>query len=410
MRVVYSFVLYIVSKILPIIGRFNPKIYRFVEGRKQTFLILKEKLIKTDQVIWVHTASLGEYEQGLPIIKALKQHYPQKKIVVSFFSPSGYEVKKNSTDADVIVYLPLDIPSKVTEFLDTISPQMAIFIKYEFWINYLFELKKRNIKTYLVSGIFRKNQVFFKWYGGFMRKALQSFDYFFVQNETSKNLLQSIGFENVLISGDTRFDRVCEILHRDNRLPFIEEFINGSLCLVIGSSWQEDEPLFIDFVNHCPETIKIIIAPHNINKEKMNALQQKITKKCILFSEKQDKQLAEYQVFIIDTIGILTKIYSYADFSYVGGGMKTGLHNILEPAVFGIPIIIGKEYSKFAEATDLVRLGGVLSVDNEKDFNKVLYAFLVDKNLREIAGNINLKYIESHQGAMQRFIKFIAKN
>lgn len=407
MRVIYTFLVYFLSKILPLIALFNNKIKLFVDGRKRTIPILEEKIEKEDKIIWIHTASLGEYEQGLPIIKSLKAHYPKNKVVVSFFSPSGYEVKKNTTDADVIVYLPLDIPSKVTDFLDAIHPEVAIFIKYEFWLNYLFELKKRNIPTFLVSGIFRERQIFFRWYGVLMRKALRTFSYFFVQNETSKNLLESIGFNNIMVSGDTRFDRVLEILDRDNRLEFIEKFVGGSLCLVVGSSWQEDESLYLNFVNYCPENIKIIIAPHNINEEKLTSLRRKVSKKTIFFSEKEGKDLSNYQVFIIDTIGLLTKIYSYADFAYVGGGMKTGLHNVLEPAVFGIPIIIGTQYNKFAEAKALVALGGILSVGNEKDFNKVLYAFVVDKNLREKAGAINKKYIEANKGATDRFIQFI---
>lgn len=407
MKAIYNLLVSFIQFILPFFALFNKKIKLFVDGRKQTLTILKEKISKNDSVIWIHTASLGEYEQGLPIIKDLKKIYLNKKIVISFFSPSGYEIKKNTTDANVVVYLPLDTKKNVISFLDALQPKIAIFVKYEFWINYLFELKKRNIKTYLVSGIFRKNQIFFTWYGGLLRKALFSFTHFFVQNDISKNLLQSIGFSNVTTSGDTRFDRVLEILHQNNSLDFIEKFVNNQICIVFGSSWREDEEIFLQFVNYCPEHIKIIIAPHNINENEINSLRRKIHKKVTFFSEKDTKNLSEYNVFIIDTIGILTKVYSYADIAYVGGGMKTGLHNVLEPAVFGIPVVIGKEYSKFLEAKELVKLGGILSVDNSKDFSKVIIAFVVDKNLRQKAGNINKNYIESKKGATNTFIQFI---
>ena len=239
----YSFVTYLLSIILPVIALFNKKINLFVEGRKRTISILKEKIKNTDKVIWIHVASLGEFEQGLPIIKRLKIKFPEHKIVVSFFSPSGYEVRKNTTDADVVVYLPLDISYKVKEFLNVVHPQMAIFIKYEFWKNYLTELKKRNIPTYLVSGIFREKQWFFKKYSFGMRKILNNFTYFFVQDQNSAKLLDTIGLKNVIVSGDTRFDRVLEILKRDNSLFFIEKFKNNTLCVVFGSSWEEDEEI-----------------------------------------------------------------------------------------------------------------------------------------------------------------------
>lgn len=407
MHFFYNLTIYIISKIIPFIGIFIPKIKLFSEGRKQTIPILKEKLLKSDKIIWIHTASLGEYEQGLPIIKELKKTHPNHKIVVSFFSPSGYEIKKNSSDADVFVYLPLDIPSKVTEFLNILSPEMVIFIKYEFWANFLFEIKKRNIPLFLVSGIFRKKQIFFRWYGGFMRSVLHNFTHFFVQDENSYNLLKSINLKNCTISGDTRFDRVCEILERDNSLSFIEEFKNNTTCIVLGSTWEDDEFLFLNFINSASKNIKFIIAPHNIHSEKIKNLQKKIKQKSVLFSEKENKNLKEYQIFIIDTIGILTKIYSYADIAYVGGGMKTGLHNILEPATFGIPVLIGKNYTKFREAVELVQAKGVFSVATPTDFEKKVTFFISDTNFRKKTGNINATYIQHKKGATKRFMNFI---
>ncbi|MDO4879981.1 MAG: glycosyltransferase N-terminal domain-containing protein [Capnocytophaga sp.] len=402
----YSFIIYLVSLFLPILGLFNKKIKLFVKGRKQTIPILKEKIKNTDKVIWIHVASLGEFEQGLPIIKKLKHFFPEKKIVVSFFSPSGYEVRKNSPDADAVVYLPLDIPNKVKDFLNHTHPEMAIFIKYEFWKNYLSELHQRKIPTYLVSGIFRENQWFFKEYSFGMKKILSYFTHFFVQNEHSANLLHSIGLKNVTISGDTRFDRVLEILKRDNSLLFIEKFKNNSLCVVFGSSWEEDEAIYLPYLNANPD-LKYIIAPHNIHPEKIKILQEKIKLKTLLFSEKENKDLSNYQVLIIDTIGILTKIYSYADIAYVGGGMATGLHNILEPAVFGIPVVIGKNYGKFLEAKDLVSEKSVFSIFNIDEFSKILNYLKNNSNKRKELGQKNYNYIIKKSGATNIFMNFI---
>ena len=284
--------------------------------------------------------------------------------------------------------------------LKIVNPTMAIFIKYEFWPNFLNELKKKEIPTILVSGIVREKQIFFKWYGGFMRKSLEAFHYFFVQNNTSKELLESINFKNVTVAGDTRFDRVSKILNQENCLDFITEFKNNQYTIVAGSTWQEDEELLVNYINNnASEDEKFIIAPHNIKSDAIVDLQKSINKKCVLFSEKADKNLKEYQVFIIDTIGILTKIYAAADLAYVGGGLKTGLHNILEPATFGVPVIIGDKYDKFQEAIDLVKIGGCISIKNQEEFTENFITLKNDANFRSLTGNINKKYIEDNLGA-----------
>ena len=295
-----------------------------------------------------------------------------------------------------------------------IHPEKVFFIKYEFWPNYLLELKQRNISTYLISGIFRENQVFFKWYGGFYRNALKSFNYFFVQNEKSKVLLQSIGFTNVRVSGDTRFDRVVAILEKDNSLDFIEQFKNNQTTIVIGSSWPKDEELLVNFMNQADDNVKFIIAPHNIKAEQIQNLQQSITKKTILFSEynewtSRDLSLREYNVFIIDTIGILTKIYSYADIAYVGGGFgNPGVHNILEPATFGIPIVIGSNYSHFAEATALVGLEGCISVKNQSELNEAFDLLLQNEDERYEKGHICSTFVQMNKGATNNILKHIS--
>ncbi len=408
MLFLYNLLVLITGFFLKIVALFSPKMKLFVDGRKNVFAILEEKIKPEDKTIWFHSASLGEYEQGLPVIEKIKEKYPAHKIIVSFFSPSGYEVRKNNNVADVTIYLPLDTKSNAKRFLKLVHPELAFFIKYEFWLNYLKELKKLKIPTYLISGIFRDNQMFFKWYGGFYRKALETFTYFFVQNENSKKKIESIGFHNVIVSGDTRFDRVNAILDRDNSLEFIEVFTNNQPTIVIGSSWPKDENLLTEYINQAPENVKFIIAPHNIKAEQIENLKNAITKKTVLFSEKENKNLADYTVFIIDTVGLLTKIYSYATIAYIGGGFgNPGIHNILEPATFGIPIVIGPNYSKFAEAIELVNLGGCMVISNKEELKQTFNCLLSDKNFCEEKGRICKSYIQDNKGATNTILKSI---
>jgi 3-deoxy-D-manno-octulosonic-acid transferase len=287
---------------------------------------------------------------------------------------------------------------------------MVFFIKYEYWLNYLNELNKLKTPTYLISGIFRKNQLFFKWYGGFYRKALATFTYFFVQNDGSKQLLQQLGKTNVTLSGDTRFDRVTAILEKDNTLDYISQFKNDTLTIVVGSSWPKDEGLLLDFINTNTLNVKFIIAPHNIKGDQIEQLKNSITKKTVLFSEKQHKNLADFDVFIIDTIGILTKIYSYADIAYVGGGFgNPGIHNVLEPAAFGVPIIVGPNYSHFAEAAALVQMGGCLSICNEIELKAALRDLIVDANFRSERGHVCSTFVSMNKGATNSIMKTIGQ-
>ncbi len=405
MLFLYNILLIVASRLLNLIALFNPKIRLFVEGRKSVFADLKSKISANDKTVWFHAASLGEFEQGLPVMEKIRLEFPKHKIVVTFFSPSGYEVRKNNTLADVTVYLPLDTQSNAKRFLKLVHPDMVFFIKYEFWPNYLNELKKAQIKTYLISGIFRKNQVFFKWYGGFYGNALKAFDYFFVQNESSKSLLQKLGFNNVKISGDTRFDRVVAILERDNSLDFIRQFKNDTITIVVGSSWPKDESLLGDYINRTQEEVKFIIAPHNIKPEQIRELKNSITKKTILFSEKEGVALSDYDVLIVDTVGILTKIYSYADIAYVGGGFgNPGVHNILEPATFGIPIVVGPNFSHFAEAVALVHQQGCVSVSTQAELNDAFSNLILNKDIRHEKGHICATFVQMNKGATATII------
>ncbi|WP_291101032.1 MULTISPECIES: 3-deoxy-D-manno-octulosonic acid transferase [unclassified Flavobacterium] len=410
MLFLYNLIVQIADFLLKIVAFFSPKIKLFVDGRKVVFPVLEQKIKASDKTIWFHAASLGEYEQGLPVIEKIKAKYPNHKIVLTFFSPSGYEVRKNNSVADVTVYLPLDTKKNAKQFLALVHPEMALFIKYEYWPNYLNELRKLGTPTFLVSGIFRKNQVFFKWYGGFYRKALNTFTYFFVQNESSKNLLLQLGKTNVAVSGDTRFDRVAAILEKDNSLDFISQFKNDTLTIVVGSSWPKDESLLVDFINQISGKVKFIIAPHNIKAEQIQELKNSISKKTVLFSEKESKNLADFDVFIIDTIGILTKIYSYADIAYVGGGFgNPGVHNILEPATFGVPIVIGPNFSHFAEATALVNMGGCVSVSNKNELYEAFFSLLSNDDIRHEKGHICNTFVQMNKGATNIIMKNISQ-
>lgn len=408
MLFLYNIITLLAAQLLKIVALFSPKMKLFVDGRKSVFQTLADKIQTSDKTIWFHAASLGEYEQGLPVIEAIKEQFPTHKIVVTFFSPSGYEVRKNNTVANVTVYLPLDTISNAKQFIKLVHPEMAFFIKYEYWPNYLNELKNQNIKTYLISGILRENQAFFKWYGGFYKNALKTFDYFFVQNESSKTLLQSIGFNNVKVSGDTRFDRVVSILERDNLLDFIEQFKDNKATIVIGSSWPKDESLLVNYINQSSDDVKFIIAPHNIKSEQIQELKNAITKKTILFSEKDNVNLSDSNVFIIDTIGILTKIYSYADIAYVGGGFgNPGVHNILEPATFGVPVVIGPNFSHFAEATALVNMEGCISIQNQTELNEAFDLLLHNEDEQLEKGHICSTFVQMNKGATQTIINHI---
>jgi 3-deoxy-D-manno-octulosonic-acid transferase len=391
------------------LGLFNTKLKQGVIGRNETFEKLRKAIQPEDKTFWFHCASLGEYEQGLPVFEALKSKYPNHKIVLSFFSPSGYEVRKNTKLADVVVYLPLDTKANAKYFLDLVNPEYILFVKYEIWPNLLLEIKKRELKAVLISATFRKNQSFFKWYGGFMRSALFGFNHIFTQNEHSKVLLESVGYKNVCVSGDTRFDRVTNQLAIDNTVSFIEDFKANNLCIVFGSTWPDDDKLYLDFINKNENpNLKFVIAPHNIKPNYISSLQSQLKVKTICFSKMNSENLGTYKVFILDTIGYLSKVYSYADIAYVGGGAgKTGLHNILEPAVFGIPILIGKHYDKFPEAKSLIKLGGVVSISNSKTLQSSLQALLINSNLREKQGLTNKVFIEKNKGAVIQILDYI---
>ncbi|WP_421813701.1 3-deoxy-D-manno-octulosonic acid transferase [Flagellimonas sp.] len=409
LRLLYNILINIAWLGLKVVALFNAKIKLFVQGRKQTFSILEERLRSADKTIWMHVASLGEFEQGLPILERLRTEYPEHRLVLSFFSPSGYEVKKNTSVADVVIYLPMDSNYKAKRFLELVNPELAIFVKYEVWPNYLHHLQKRNIPTLLISAIFSERQIYFKPFGGFMRKSLRKFDHYFVQDENSKKLLESIEIKNSTISGDTRLDRVSEILKQNNQLDFMDRFKNNQLCLVAGSTWPEDEQILINYINNTSKKVKVVIAPHEIKPAHIAKITSALNKKTLCYSDLGNQNLKEIEVLIIDTIGLLTKIYSYANIAYVGGGFATGLHNTMEPAVFGIPIIIGPQFLGFKEVEDLIKEGGIMPISNQDSFNNLMGDLLNNPiSIRNI-GDINANYINSNRGAADLIMKHISK-
>ncbi len=410
MRMLYDLLSKITYANLQLAQGFSKKMKLFVQGRKNSFPVLTSQIKPEDKTIWFHCASLGEFEQGVPIMQSIKETYPNCKILVTFFSPSGYEIKKDTPLADTVVYLPFDIKKNATKFLEIVQPALAVFIKYEIWPNYLFELKQRNIPSLLVSGLFSKKQVFFKSHGGFMRKALKVFDHYFVQDQNSETLLQSLGVQNITISGDTRFDRVSHQIEQDNSLSFMDEFKGNSLCVVCGSTWPEDEEVLIPYINQANSHVTFIIAPHKIEPSKIEAFRKKLTANSILYSEKEGKDLSSHSVLIVDTIGLLTKIYSYADIAYVGGAMgSTGLHNILEPATFGVPIVIGKHFEGFPEAKRLQRLAGLFSVTNDKECTEIMDKLVLDKHFRNQTGMISGHFVNSNTGATRIVMEHIQR-
>lgn len=405
MNILYNILIFLATLYTKVAAMFSKKMRLFVDGRKNTFPTLERMLTEEDHTFWFHAASLGEYEQGLPVMEEMKRQFPTHKIVLTFFSPSGYEIRKNNTVADITVYLPMDTRKNAQRLLKIIEPEAVLFIKYEFWPNLLFELKKEQIPTYLISGNFRDEQVFFRWYGKFFLKALQCFTHFFVQSSLSRMLLEKAGIKNVTVTGDTRFDRVAEILQRDNHLDFILNFIAGKMTIVIGSSWPQDEELLANYINASNHNVKFIFAPHNIDAEQIDKLRRSITKTSVLYSERDGIDLSRYHVLIVDAIGLLTSIYSYADISYVGGGFGSGTHNILEPATFGAPIVIGPNHKKFLEADYLIRLGGCVQVSDQETMNKTFDKLITDHIYRKKMGAIAGEFIQQNRGATDKIME-----
>lgn len=385
---------------------FSRKPRKMMKGHWVAYEILRQRLDKDVRYIWFHAASLGEFEQGRPLIEAIRARYPQYGILLTFFSPSGYEVRKNYRGADVVCYLPFDKKRNVRKFLDIVRPSMAFFIKYEFWKNYLDELHRRHIPVYSVSSIFRRGQVFFRWYGGTYRNVLRDFDHLFVQTELSKRFLAKIGIHNVTVVGDTRFDRVLQICHEAKDLPLVERFKNHRTTFVAGSSWQPDEDLFIDYFNNHPE-VKMIIAPHVIDESHLVQIIAKLKRPYVLYTRADEKDIENADCLIVNCFGLLSSIYRYGEIAYIGGGFGSGIHNTLEAAVYGVPVIFGPKYQNFQEAVELIEAGGAFSIQSREELYPLLDRLLTDEAFRKESGEQAGAYVTGHAGATELILRSV---
>ena len=421
--ILYNLSIYAYQFIIWLVSPFNKKAKLWIDGRSSIFgtrfSMFEQETSKRNatrienqatKIAWFHCASLGEFEQGRPVIEKFRENFPDHKIVLTFFSPSGYEVRKNYIGADFICYLPSDTASNTREFIEKINPSIAFFVKYEFWYNYLRILHERQIPVVSFSAIFRPNQIFFRWYGGFYRDILSYFSHIFVQNEESIELLQSIGIQNVTVGGDTRFDRVKQIADARKPLTTIERFKNGKPLLIIGSCWQEDFSVIVPFLNAFTKDLKVIIAPHEIHEKQIESWEKEIRGNAIKYSEVEahNSQLTTYNWLIIDNIGMLSSLYQYADFAWIGGSYGKGLHNILEAATFGLPIFFGnKKYQKFQEAIDLERLTGAKAINDTADFALEFQKLYDDTDLRNQKSDIIKKYVNENLGGTDKIIEYV---
>ncbi len=404
MRFFYTISIYSYYLAIHIASFFNPKARLWIIGRKNIFKEIEFAIqkLKTQNLIWFHCASLGEFEQGRPLMEAMKKKDPSVRILLTFFSPSGYEIRKNYSGADHVFYLPLDTPANAKKFIEIVKPSKVFFVKYEFWFNFLKALKRKNIPTYLVSGIFRDDHHFFKSSGAWFRKQLSAFTHFYLQDEKSVRLLNSIGYFNVTLAGDTRFDRVFEVAANVNQNDLIKQFVADKKMLIVGSSWMEDEAI-VSSIKLAP--LKLIIAPHEVNKAHLDSMVDRFgsAASVLLYSNANESNVSDAQILIIDNIGMLSSLYQYATVAFIGGGFGKGIHNILEAATFGLPIIFGPNYKKFTEAKELIKLGGAFSIKDSSDFEKTMH-LLDDEQVLKTASLISKMYIKTHVGATGRIL------
>ncbi len=400
----YNLGIYLYLLGVAITSLFNDKVKKMWRGERDAIRILREKVDPNAKYVWFHAASLGEFEQGRPLMEQLRREHPEYKILLTFFSPSGYEVRKNYEGADIITYLPLDTITNARRFLRTVRPVMAFFIKYEFWFNYLHILKHRGVPVYSVSSIFRPGQIFFRWYGRQYAHVLKCFTRFYVQNEISKELLSKIGVNDVQIVGDTRFDRVLQIKAAAKQLPLVEKMVGDGKCFIAGSSWQPDEEIFIPFFNEHKDW-KLVIAPHVIAEEHLQQIEKLLTgRKVIRYTKATEENVKDAEVLIIDCFGLLSSIYQYADVTYVGGGFGVGIHNTLEAAVWDVPVFFGPNNQRFQEAQGLKKCGAGLEIGDAEDFRRLMQGFVdqpaVVKELGEKAG----AFVKSMTGATKKIL------
>ncbi|NQY10828.1 MAG: 3-deoxy-D-manno-octulosonic acid transferase [Flavobacteriales bacterium] len=399
MGVLYNLAISVANVILKLLAPFNSKLGHWNKGRDNLFEELQKEINPTDKIIWFHSASLGEYEQGRPIIDLMKEKHPSHKILITFFSPSGYEVIKAKNSTDLIFYMPFDLNSNVKEFLNIVDPKIVFFIKYEFWFNYLQELQQRKIPTIFISSLFRREQFFFSWYGKWFLNIIKKVDHLFVQDQSSYDLLSEFNLNNVAVIGDTRFDRVLEKSARKKPVDLIELFKGNAKLLVAGSTWNKDVDVLMDFMNRPQSDVKFLIAPHEVDDNTIESILKQFKGSATRFSGLTKENAATCGLVVIDSIGILSNMYQYGDFTFIGGGFGEGIHNLLEPASHSQPLFFGPNYSKFIEAKELIELGAAQCVSNKKEFGDAIEMLIMDAELITKKGSISSKYVKDNSGS-----------
>lgn len=412
MKLIYSFLIFLYGLTIRLASLFNDKARQWVDGRRGIFVKLEAALKEVDRsktpVIWFHASSLGEFEQGRPIIESFRQAYPQYKILLTFYSPSGYAVRKNWDQADWIFYLPLDTPGNARRWMDIVQPAAAIFIKYDFWFNFLACLRERKIPVYFVSALFRPSQHFFKWYGGWFRDQLPAVTRFFVQNRASAQLLEGIGVTNVTLTGDTRFDRVYAIASQKHSFPLIEQFIGSKRVFIGGSTWGDDEAVLIPLIRNNNLDLKFILAPHDTSPGRIQSIMAQLDRSVITYSDMNQDNAGQADVLIIDSVGILAQLYQYATLAFIGGGFGTAIHNIQEPITYGVPVFFGPRYHKFKEAVDLIARGGVFCVTSTGELAATAARLLADPQEYQRVSGLCRNYVDENRGATEKIMQELA--
>jgi 3-deoxy-D-manno-octulosonic-acid transferase len=400
----YNLSIWVYSLLIRIASPFNTKAKQWITGRKNIFSLIEKALKKDDKIAWFHASSLGEFEQGRPVIESFREKHPEFKIFLTFFSPSGYEVRKNYPGADYVFYLPIDSPANAKKFIELVNPTIAFFVKYEFWHHYLKQLNKHHIPTYIFSAIFREKQLFFKWYGTWYKKMLHYFTKIYVQNENSKQLLKLIDVNQVEVGGDTRFDRVYNLAKAAKPIELIKSFTGDNQVIVAGSTWEKDEALIAEFAQKNNKNLKWIIAPHEIHKAHINKIISLFSIPTLKFSEATPENIHTTNILIIDSIGILSSLYQYGTFAYIGGGFGVGIHNTLEAATYGLPVVFGPNYKRFNEACELIELSSAFSIANYKEVESIFTKLLKDDKFRIKSGKNATNYVNQMRGGTQKII------
>ncbi|MFH0757843.1 MAG: glycosyltransferase N-terminal domain-containing protein [Bacteroidota bacterium] len=408
MRLIYNIGIRLYQLVAIIISPWNPKAKKWVKGRNGWYKKLQNAFEPGDRVVWFHCASLGEFEQGRPVIEAMKERCPEYKILLSFFSPSGYEKRKDYEEADHVMYLPLDTARNAKRLVTSVSPEMVLFVKYEFWFHFLSRIKKEGIPVYLISGIFRPGQIFFKWYGRWYRRFLDAFTHIFVQQEASRRLLEESGFDRVSVSGDTRFDRVKQLVQSEYSNPALEAFTSEAQVLVAGSTWEPDEQILEEAYKELPSSLLWIIAPHELSNSHLEKLQKRFPES-VLFTETGKKIPPDTRVVIVNTIGHLSHLYRYGTLAYIGGGFGKGIHNILEAATYGLPVFFGPNYRKFSEAIELSERGAAFPVSGTRELLSTIHQQLGNSQLLKTTSGIASNYVIQRVGATSRILEKLCK-